>query len=243
MESVKESLAEMTELFNNRINEFQKELKKTSPTAVSTTSLASEFNVFKTFILSALTTLQRQVEYLGREMDRVETRARRKMLLLHGVPEEDSENTTSIVAGIVQNKLNVAEFSSACLSRCHRLGRHSDKKPRPIAVKFREAPLRDKVWFSKTKLKGTGITLSEFLTKTRHAVFMEARRRHGVKQCWTRDGLIHVVASDGSRHQVDSLVGLDAVPKPPVSVSPTQTTVEAHKQDRMASRLKRSQKK
>lgn len=243
MESVKESLAEMTELFNSRMNEFQKELKKTSPTIVSTSSLASEFTAFKTFILSALSTLQRQVEFLGREMDRAETRTRRKMLLLHGVPEEKSEETTAVVTAIIQDKLDMAAFSSISLSRCHRLGRPNDKKPRPVLVKFREGSLRDKVWFTKTKLRGSGITLSEFLTKTRHALFMEARKRHGIKQCWTRDGLIHVLASDGSRHQVDSLVSLDAVPKTPVSVSPAQTTIEAHRQDRAASRLKRTQKK
>ncbi|XP_072938677.1 uncharacterized protein [Epargyreus clarus] len=240
MESVKESLVEMTELFNSRMNEFQKELKKASPAVVSTTSLASEFTSFKTFIVTALSTLQRQVEFLGREMDRAETRARRKMLLLHGVPEDDSEDTSSMVTRIVREKLNIGTFTSASISRCHRLGRPNDKKPRPVVVKFREAPLRDKVWFAKTKLKGTGITLSEFLTKTRHAVFMEARRRHGVKQCWTRDGLIHVLAADGSRHQVDSLVRLDAIPK---ATSPVQTTSDAQKQDRIASRHKRTQKK
>lgn len=45
--------------------------------------------------------------------------------------------------------------------------------------------IRDKVLFAKTKLKVTGITESEFLMKSGHDVFLEARKRFGVGKCWT----------------------------------------------------------
>uniref|UniRef100_A0A2H1W9F9 SFRICE_038682 n=1 Tax=Spodoptera frugiperda TaxID=7108 RepID=A0A2H1W9F9_SPOFR len=60
------------------------------------------------------------------------------------------------------------------IKRCHRMGR-ATLKPRPILFKLHNVALRDSIWFGKTGLKGSGITISEFLTKTRHNVFMAAR--------------------------------------------------------------------
>lgn len=220
MESIKGSLSAMTELFNSRMNEFQQELQKTSPAVASTTSLAAEFASFKKLIFSILSTIQSQVEFLGRELDRAEMRGRRKMLLLHGVQEKETEDTSTMVSSFFTDKLKITECTNVAFSRCYRLGRPSGNKPRPIIVKFKEAPLRDKVWFNKTKLKGSGVTVSEFLTKSRHTIFMQARQRFGITKCWTRDGKIHVLAQDGSHHQVESLVELDAIPQTPAVVSP-----------------------
>ncbi|CAG9125633.1 unnamed protein product [Plutella xylostella] len=70
---------------------------------------------------------------------------------------------------------------------------------------------RTKVWFSKAKLKGSGYTLSEFLTKTRHDVFMAARQRVGVARCWTRDGCVVVQGADGKQSRVVTLAELNQV--------------------------------
>lgn len=67
------------------------------------------------------------------------------------------------------------------------------------------------MWFAKTKFKGTGITQSEFLTKSGHGVFIAARQHFGVNKCWTRDGVIYVVAPDGSRRKVERMLDLDNI--------------------------------
>ncbi|CAK1603941.1 unnamed protein product [Parnassius mnemosyne] len=77
------------------------------------------------------------------------------MILLHGVPEEKSEETATVISTLISTKLQVSGFSKTSISRCHRLGRPSDKSSRPVVVKFSDIVMRDKVWFSKTKLKGT----------------------------------------------------------------------------------------
>ncbi|XP_047530546.1 uncharacterized protein LOC125075862 [Vanessa atalanta] len=211
MDSIKDTLATMTELFNTRMNEFQQDLQKNS-SPVTTSSLAADFSSFKKFILSALTTLQRQVEFLTRIIDRQEMKTRRKTLLFHGVPEEKSEDVSARVTSIVAENLNLANFSSASIKSSYRLGWSSGNKPRPIAVKFRDAAVRDKVWFAKTKLKGTSFTQSEFLTKTRHIAFLAARERFGVNRCWTRDGIIFVITSNGKRYRAECLADLDEIP-------------------------------
>lgn len=240
MDSIKDSLAAMTELFNNKMNEFQQDLHKTSPT--TTTSLALEFSTFKSFIISALNTLQRQVEFIANEVDRQEMRRRRKMILLHGVPEAKAEDTTTRVTTLVGEHLLLPNFSSASIKHSYRLGRLTDKKPRPIVVKFCDVVMRDKVWFSKTKLKGTGLTQSEFLTKRRHDVFLEARSRFGINKCWTRDGCIYIIASDESRHKVECLSDLNNVPSSANAKSPVTTKTTDAKGDKIL-RTKRVIKK
>ncbi|XP_026746114.1 uncharacterized protein LOC113507459 [Trichoplusia ni] len=114
-------------------------------------------------------------------------RGRRKILLLHGVPEHSKEDTAQVVAGVMLEHVKIADFSVAAVRRFHRMGRNSNgSKPRPILLKLRDVEVRDRIWFEKTKLKGSGITLSEFLTKTRHDAFMMAREKFGISNCWTQ---------------------------------------------------------
>lgn len=214
MESVKDTLSEMADMFKARMSEFQQELQKsTSP--VTAVSLAAEFNSFKEFIFTTLSALHRQVEFLSREMDRLEMKKRRNMILLHGVKEEKSEDTTARVTSLIAEYLDLPNFSSSSIKLSYRLGRPSDNRSRPIVVKFTDISVRDKVWFAKTKFKGTGITQSEFLTKARHDIFLTARQRYGIGKCWTREGRIYVVTADGSRHQVESSCDLKAISHSP----------------------------
>ena len=85
------------------------------------------------------------------------------------------------------------------------------ERPRPILFKFCDAVDRGKVWFSKTQLKGTGITMSEFLTKRRHHLFIQARQCLGVRNCWTREDRIYVLAPDGTRQRIERQTDLDHI--------------------------------
>lgn len=233
MHSVRGSVTALSELFKSTMTDFQRDLQRSSPTA-STTSLAAEFSAFKNFIGIALNTLQRQVDFLCIEMDRQVMKRRRKMLLFHGVPEETSEDTSAKITSLVADHLNLANFASSSIKTSYRLGPNSNKKPRPLVVKFSDASVRDRVWFAKTKLKGTGITQSEFLTKTRHQVFLEARQRFGVKNCWTRDGCIHILTSDGQHHRAECLMDLDDVPSQDLDDVPNQCSQKSPVQAKSA---------
>lgn len=81
-------------------------------------------------------------------------------------------------------------------------------KPRPILLRFYDYRLRQTLWATKRGLKDTGITLSEFLTISRHAVFVEARKRLGVKDCWILDGKVVVICSDGTKKKVTTMTEL-----------------------------------
>lgn len=220
MESIKHSIVQLSEHFNHQMAEFQKNLQSASIPATSPTSnLASQFNIFRDFVLSSLEALQIQVTLLSKKYDVLEMRSRRKILLIHGIPESKNENVTQLTLNELSSRLKIDGISVETISRCHRMGNITSEKPRPILIKFKDLAIRDSVWFAKSNLKNTGITISEFLTKERHGVFMSARQRFGVSKCWTRDGRIFIIDASGKRHQILTHTELDAVTKGTVQVS------------------------
>ncbi|XP_048487242.1 uncharacterized protein LOC119693852 [Plutella xylostella] len=213
MENIKDTITDMMGQLNARMAAFEAQIAK-SPASPSASGLAAEFAAFRCFTMSAFNMLNKQVEMMAKGMDHLDMRSRRKILLIHGVPEGKKEDVANTAVQTLASRYE--ESKLLCLddiARSHRMGRIGDK-PRPILVKFKDLALRNKVWYSKTKLKGSGVTLSEFLTRPRHEAFMAARQRVGVKQCWTRDGCVVVLGADGKQHRVVSLAELDQVCPP-----------------------------
>lgn len=215
----------MSTIFNTKMMQFQEDLQKQGSTAppVTVSSLATEFAAFKSFVVTALAALQKQVELLSQESEKAEMRSRRKFLLLHGVQELKDEVATSTAVRCLTEHIQLP-LTTNDISQCFRLGQASKDKPRPLLVKFRDVTMRGNMWNAKTKLKGTGVTLSEFLTKSRHNVFMAARQRFGIAKCWTRDGIIFVVGADEKRYRITSLCELDKISNSTPSYAATTST-------------------
>ncbi|XP_046978098.1 uncharacterized protein LOC124543823 [Vanessa cardui] len=211
MESIKNTIEELTALFNTKMAEFQKELKTSIPATSPTSNINSQFNLFRSFVLTALENLQLQVEFLSRQYDQLEMHSRKKIILLHGIAEDSKENVAVRASKTLAEHLNIPNISSDSFRHCHRLGHMITKKPRPVLIKFKDQSVKDKVWSTKSSLKGSGITMSEFLTKGRHKTFLAARQRFGVAKCWTRDGFIIVLSPDGSRHRITTMAELQAI--------------------------------
>lgn len=220
---LKANMDSMAQLFYSKMGEFEAELSQAAtrkaPTSIA--ALNGDYQAFKSFVVNALGVLRAQVEALERGLDRLEMRSRQKILLVHGVPESKNEDTSTSVVAAIAVKCNLPDLCAADLRSSHRMGKpRTDKnsKPRPILVKFCEANTRNKVWDSKKGLKGSKITLSEFLTKPRHDVFMAAREYFGISSAWTQDGWIHVKTADGKKHKIETGSDLQSLyekyPKP-----------------------------
>lgn len=230
MNEIQESMNKLMDAFNQRLDSIEGQLPKTAP--LEPGSVAAELASFKAFVLMSFRAIQSQIAVLASQVDAVEMHGRRKILLLHGLPEVNGEETSSVVTNVVLERLKLDGFTAKNISRCHRMGRISGAdRPRPILFKLHDISLRDNIWSSKTKLKGSGITLSEFLTKTRHDVFLAARQRFGVTKCWTREGCVFVLGPDGARHRVTSVGELDVIqskktPKLTASKKPAPAVVK-----------------
>lgn len=202
MDAIQKSMDQMMQVFGQRMAAFE-ERQGTKSSLSDADPLASEFAEFKAFVMASLQALQAQIGLLTKQVDQQEMRGRRKILLLHGLQEEQKENTSALVVATLVERLKLVNLTVSDLVRCHRMGRAtSGDKPRPILFKLRDDSTRGKIWSSKTSLKGTGISLSEFLTKMRHDVYMAARQKYGITKCWTMDGFVFVIGPDGTRHRV-----------------------------------------
>ncbi|XP_061716477.1 uncharacterized protein LOC133529694 [Cydia pomonella] len=230
--SIKDSVSGLADFFKQQMAEFQSSLSKADPASPTVASVSSSFAAFKEFVLKALDMLQKQVDLVTRQVDQIEIRSRRSMLLVHGIAEAESEDTAVLVVNALQATRD--NLAAVDIKRSHRLGGRSgrDKKPRVVLVEFKDTAIRDDVWFNKVELKGSGVTLGEFLTKPRHAAFMEARERFGIRSCWTRNGDVYILGKDGVKHRANSITEVKSLPTtlsaavaapagPSVALSPT----------------------
>ncbi|KAL4704710.1 hypothetical protein ACJJTC_011494 [Scirpophaga incertulas] len=103
--------------------------------------------------------------------------------------------------------MKLATVDSNAIESCHRLGTKTDKQ-RPIIVRFSSMIHRIAVWKSKTALKGSGIVITEFLTRMRQDVFIEARKHFGIKKCWSSEGVIIVSVEDNKRKKIVTMAEL-----------------------------------
>lgn len=140
-------------------------------------------------------------EELVWELDGLEQYSRRNCLLVHGVAEPQAgtrsrENTDDVVLDVFNNKLGL-NLDGTDLDRSHRIGRRSPQsgssepnKPRPVIVKFVSYNVRAEVFRSKRKLKGTGLGVSESLTKRRMELYKQVSKHQNTDTAWTLDGRI-----------------------------------------------------
>lgn len=200
------SMDALEKLFSTRMAEYEEKLQNASSdvnSAPEITALAREFTDFKSFICQALSNMKTQIELLALGLDRHETAMRRKVLLIHGVPEKSNEKLHDVVVQIVTNQMKLPEVGKDFIHVCHRLG-SSQRKSRPILLRLFSMEHRRIIWDGKRSLKGTGITLSEFLTQGRHQTFIAARKHFGVKSCWSVEGKIAIISLDKKRHKLET---------------------------------------
>ena len=159
-----------------------------------------------------ITSLKKQIESqedsirnLQAEMNSLEQYSRRNCLLVFGVKEERSENTTEVVSGIVSEHLDI-KLTKDDIDRSHRLqprrrpddngptqGRNKAPPPKPIIVKFTTYRVRNEILSKRRLLKGTGIGIDENLTRINAELLSAAKRTPGVKSAWSSDGRILVL--------------------------------------------------
>lgn len=205
------NMENMEKTFDSRLKQIESDIKKCSngdPAGHSDLeALSKDFTEFKLFIWKSMAMMRTQLELFFQGLDHLETASRRKVLLFHGITESPEISTEDKILQLFNNTFKMSTFSLDQISVCHRLGTNS-KKPRPIMVRFIDYKHRNAVWNSKTLLKNSGITVSEFLTKTRHDIFIAARKHFGMRRCWTSDGRIIILLPDNKRRKIESLTEL-----------------------------------
>lgn len=199
----------MESRFSKRMSKYEQELNSATKLATPTdiASLSRDYMEFKSFVLDSLVMFKKQMGLLIHGLDKHEMRSRRKVLLFHGVQEEAKEEPGDIIHSIMTDNLKVPPECLSEVRVAHRLGAKGDKV-RPMLVRFASHAVRRTVWDLKKNLKGTGITVSEFLTKPRHDVFVSARKHFGMSNVWSTEGRIVLLLPDKSRAKLECMADL-----------------------------------
>lgn len=228
LSQLQKAMEDIKQLFESRMSRFEDSIAgQSNPGAADSSEAAGIFPIFKNLVWQAVGSLQAQLELVLRTLEDLEMRSRANILLLHGVPEVKDEMVSRKVSSLLQSKMQLNGITESSFIACHRLGKvKTGKQSRAILVKFACIRTRNMVWSAKKLLKGSGLTLSEFLTSSRHAVFLEARRVFGVKGSWTNDGRVVVLSADGARYKVTSMAELRAI-RAPSDAAESGPTVDA----------------
>lgn len=178
-----------------------------------TTALVSELNNKISDIIDKVDSVQKHCEENSNKIsaaelkiDSLEQYSRRNNIRIFGIAESATESTDEIVLEFVKNKLGI-ELSANDIERSHRVGQLTDKN-RALLVKFASYRSKSKIFQVKKRLKGSGISIAEDLTRARLTVYQEAKRVHGKNKAWTRDGKIFW-EDKGKIHSATNLDGLN----------------------------------
>ena len=124
------------------------------------------------------------VKNLENQLDRQEQYSRRNCILIHGITETQDENTDDISLRTINEHLEL-ELTEKELDRTHRIGnpKSGNKRPRPIIVKFARYNIRRKIFVYEKRLKNSGISITESLTKGRMNFFK--KQKTNLDNAWT----------------------------------------------------------
>ncbi|CAG4935981.1 unnamed protein product [Parnassius apollo] len=117
MENIFEVLKTQVSLektLNQRLDEFEARLEGSSKD-LSLKDLSSDYINFKNFVYSTLTLLRQQINHLIVNVDAIESRHRKKFLLLGGVVENTNENVRELVASVITKSLGIKNCSGQSL--------------------------------------------------------------------------------------------------------------------------------
>ena len=147
--------------------------------------------------------LNEKVETMDRSLDRHEQYSRRNCLLIHGVKENEKEDTDEVVIEFFEKEME-EKLSANDIDRSHRLGKkQTGSRPRPIIIKFTRYNVRNVIFRKKKILKGKAVSITENLTKKRITEMKVARETYGFKNVWSQDGkILHTHANDRNKIKV-----------------------------------------
>ena len=100
------------------------------------------------------TDLNVRLDKVDRALDRQEQYSRRNCLLIHGIDEENQENTDEVVINILKEEMD-EKIKHQDIDKSHRLGngKPDKNKPWPIIIKFSRYNVRAKIFKNKRKIE------------------------------------------------------------------------------------------
>ena len=144
--------------------------------------------------------LNEKVETMDRSLDRHEQYSRRNCLLIHGVKENEKEDTDEVVIEFFQKEMK-EKLSANDIDRSHQLRKKETRsRPPSIIIKFARYNVHNVIFRKEKILRGKAVSITENLTKKRITQMKVARKTYGFKNVWSQEGkVLYTEANDRKR--------------------------------------------
>ena len=111
--------------------------------------------------------LRERIEKLEADAEYKTDHAFRLQLIAYNIPEIEDENPFATIRWFFVNKLKIPQerVNYIAMRDCHRLGKRTPGKTRPMVVAFLMQPDRDSVLLQAKELRGTNLSLQPHLSK------------------------------------------------------------------------------
>lgn len=194
----------------NSIQDLKSVITSPRTTDVEDRNILSRLNLFQTEMEMAIKTIKDEItELLNRtvkldqNMEDSKKHCYANCLVISGIPENNEENRNirfeQKIVECLETKIQ-EPLSSNDINYCYRLGKKEDReKPRPVVVVFTNRWKRDIVFLRKKNFKGSGIVVTEYLTREKMNLFKVCVTKYGLKHCWTWRGNIYAFINNNKK--------------------------------------------
>ncbi|CAG9820019.1 unnamed protein product [Phaedon cochleariae] len=185
-----------------------------SPKEGNQDNLADSINVFENKFRESIKDIKSELDNINqriinqqKDVETLKRDQRSKFLVINGIDEKEKEDLLDVVVKLINQKFKLSILNTN-IDTCYRMGKkRQDKKPRPLAVKFVNKWMKQKVFAAKKNLKGSGVVISEMLSSENRNLFMKVRESVGAKNCWTYEGNIYAFLNN-TRKPIKSIIDL-----------------------------------
>uniref|UniRef100_A0A8D9AKF1 Uncharacterized protein n=1 Tax=Cacopsylla melanoneura TaxID=428564 RepID=A0A8D9AKF1_9HEMI len=140
--------------------------------------------------------LEKENQRMKSKFNDLEQYGRRMNLRVYGINEAgkkplDERHLEGAVVKILNEKMGM-DITNKDLQACH----YTDKKKVGVIIRFVSRKNRDQIFFSKRKLRGTKISITEDLTRENYKLLKHAQQEFDKKNIWTINGAIRIKIKD-----------------------------------------------
>lgn len=181
-ENIKEENLELFERMEGRVFELER---------------SNDFLKHKVMVLDKeLERAFERIDELETKRNDLEQQGRKNSIRVLGLTDDNKkesvEDTVEKVVELVKSFGNV-NICDSDIDTAHRLGVYQQGRPRPIICKFVQRRKKTEIIKERKKLKNTGVTIVEDLTKTNQQRLKDAYSLPCVERTWSSDGKLFVL--------------------------------------------------
>ena len=126
---------------------------------------------------------------LRKELNRLQQHSRKDNSRIFGLKETKDENCKKAVCDMLEEKLGIS-LSVRDFSAAHRLPSENKDKPLPMIVRFKDRSDKEVVMKNRKKLKGTGISINDDITRDNMKLMNRAENSEKFESVWFSHGKV-----------------------------------------------------